>query len=57
MSVDPALIAATLAPVHTFGYELWVQWDGVTWVNETAYVLSLGGVESVDPGRDRKSVV
>ncbi len=49
MSVDPALIAATLAPVHTFGYELWVQWDGVTFVNETPYVLSLAGVESVDP--------
>ena len=49
MSIDPALIAATLAPVHTFGYELWVQWDGVTWVDETAFVLSLGGVESVDP--------
>ena len=46
MSVDPALIDATLAPVHTFGYELWVQWDGVTFVNETPYVLSLAGVES-----------
>ena len=50
MSIDPALIAATLAPVHTFGYELWVQWDGVTFLDETAYVLALSGVESVDPG-------
>lgn len=50
MSVDPALVAATLAPVHTFGYELWVQWDGVTWVDESSYVMALSGVESVDPG-------
>ena len=38
MSIDPALVAATLAPVHTFGYELWVAWDGVTFVDETPYV-------------------
>jgi len=48
--VSIRVVARPLAPLHTFGYELWVQWDGVTWVDETPYVLSMSGVESVDPG-------
>ncbi len=47
-SIEPALIEAALAPLHTFTCRLWVQWDGVNWSDETAYLLEASGVDDVD---------
>ncbi len=50
MSVPTAAMwAAWNAPVHVPTIKVEIRWDGVNWVDETARVLSAGGVDSVDP--------
>lgn len=46
--IDPGLVAAGLAPLHTFSARLWVQWDGVNWYDETSWWLSASGIDDVD---------
>jgi hypothetical protein len=47
MTVDADLLAAHLAPVHKPGHQLLVAWDGLNWVDESAWVTAMSGVESV----------
>jgi len=49
MTVPVALVDATADPVHQFSHQFLVRWDGINWTDETAYVLSMAGVESSDP--------
>ncbi|HSV92525.1 MAG TPA: hypothetical protein VLH81_05595, partial [Desulfobacterales bacterium] len=48
MSVDPALLAAHARPIHRPTLQLLIAWDGSTFVDESAHVLSASGVESLD---------
>lgn len=46
---NAALVAAVKRAVHAPAMSITVSWDGVTWTDESAYILALRGVESVDP--------
>jgi len=43
-----AMWSAWNAPVHVPKIKVEIRWDGTNWVDETARVLSAGGVDSVD---------
>jgi hypothetical protein len=45
---DAALVAAHAARVHAPCHSLEVCWDGLAWTDESAWVVSMRGVESVD---------
>ena len=49
MSVNPALVAAHVARVHSPDHALTVAWNGVTWTDESPFVFAMRGIESVDP--------